>query len=73
MRMPRERVLTESDGPFVQIKERSILPWEVNVAVDTLSEWWESDPDLVRQLLKENLMTLLADAGGKSESTYVNY
>lgn len=59
MRMPRERVLTESDGPFAQLKGRSIFPWEVDVAVDALAECWKSDPGAVGQSLGENLATLL--------------
>jgi len=60
MRMPRERVLTESDGPFAQLKGRSVFPWEVDVAVDALAECWKSDPGSVGQSLGENLATLLA-------------
>ncbi|MEW8199271.1 MAG: Qat anti-phage system TatD family nuclease QatD [Candidatus Thiodiazotropha endolucinida] len=60
MRMPQERVLTESDGPFAQLKGRSIFPWEVDVAVDTLAECWESDPGSVELSLRENLATLSA-------------
>ena len=68
MRMPRERVLTESDGPFAQLKGRSILPWEVGVAVDALAECWESDPGSVGQSLGENLAILLARASATSDS-----
>lgn len=68
MRMPRERVLTESDGPFAQLKGRSILPWEVDVAVDALAECWESDPGSVGQSLGENLAVLLAGASTMSDS-----
>lgn len=62
MRMPRERVLTESDGPLAQLKGRSIFSWEVDVAVDALAECWESDPGSVGQSLGENLAILLAGA-----------
>ncbi|ABA57183.1 TatD-related deoxyribonuclease [Nitrosococcus oceani ATCC 19707] len=60
MRMPRERVLTESDGPFAQIKERSIFPWEVNLAEAKLADLWDSDPGSTGQLLSENLNILLS-------------
>ena len=43
-RMPRARVLTESDGPFARIGGRSIFPWDVDVAVDALAQCWGSDP-----------------------------
>ena len=59
-RMPRARVLTESDGPFARVSGRPILPWEVCVAVDALAECWETDPASTEQLLAENLSNLLA-------------
>lgn len=61
MRMPRERMLTESDGPFAQLKGRSIFPWEVDVAVAVLAEIWGSDPESAGHLLNENLNMLLSD------------
>lgn len=68
MRMPRERVLTESDGPFAQLKGRSIFPWEVDVAVDALAKCWESDSGLVGQILRDNLRILLDSASTKGET-----
>lgn len=66
MRMPRERVLTESDGPFAQLKGRSIFPWEVDVAVDALAECWISDAGSVRKILGENLAVLLTGTSTKT-------
>jgi len=66
MRMPRERVLTESDGPFAQLKGRSIFPWEVDVAVDALAECWVSDAGSVRKNLGENLAVLLTGTSTKT-------
>ena len=67
-RMPHERVLTESDGPFARISGRPILPWEVGLAVDALAECWRSDLGLVELSLQENLAALLASASTLSES-----
>lgn len=57
-RMPRERVLTESDGPFAQFEGRSILPWEASAAVLGLSSVWAIPPAKVEQQLTENLARL---------------
>ncbi len=65
MRMPRERVLTESDGPFAQIKGRSIFPWEVDVTVAVLAELWDSDLESAGQLLSKNLNMLLSNGRHK--------
>ena len=65
-RMPRERVLTESDGPFARISGRPIFPWEVGIAVDTLAESWGSDSASVEQSLDENLSNLLGGPTARS-------
>ena len=73
-RMPRARVLTESDGPFARIGGRSIFPWEVDVAVDGLAQCWGSEPASVEQVLRGNLGILLSGAstGPKAaKTTYV--
>ncbi len=62
-RMPRARVLTESDGPFVQIGGRAVFPWEVVIAVDALAGVWGSDTASIEQILEDNLSNLL---GGPS-------
>ena len=54
-RMPRERILTESDGPFAQINRRSILPWEVSKAVPVLADLWDNNVSETQQILNSNL------------------
>lgn len=38
--MPRDRVLTETDGPFVQVGERPSKPRDVALVVDAIAEVW---------------------------------
>lgn len=57
-RMPRDRVLTESDGPFAQVDSRSIWPWEAARAVLDLSVVWKIPPAAVKQQLSLNLERL---------------
>ena len=61
-RMPRERVLTESDGPFAQIDKRAVLPWEVDRAVTTLADLWDNDPQQTQSVLNDNLRRLTQEA-----------
>lgn len=56
--MPRDRILTESDGPFARIDHRSILPWEVGRAVKILSDLWGSDVEETQLTLNDNLQRL---------------
>ena len=57
--MPRERILTESDGPFAQINRRSILPWEVSRAVPVLADLWDNNVPETQQILNGNLGRLI--------------
>ena len=59
-RMPPDRVLTETDGPFTQVERRALLPWEVSRALPILSELWELTADEVDRRLSSNLRRLVA-------------
>lgn len=54
-RMPKERVLTESDGPFAQIDYRPIWPWEAAQAAVSLAQIWEIDAQGAAVQLQANL------------------
>lgn len=57
-RMPMDRVLTESDGPFAQIEGRSAWPWEASFAVPMLADIWRQHSSVVEQQLFDNLARL---------------
>jgi TatD DNase family protein len=59
-RMPRERVLTESDGPFAQVNGETVMPWHVEKAIHELSRIWSLAPLEVEQTIQLNLQGLLA-------------
>ena len=63
-RMPRDRVLTESDGPFAQLDRRPLFPWDVAATLAALSEIWHADEDAVRATLLNNLESLIRQAFG---------
>jgi len=57
-RMPKERVLTESDGPFATFQGRQATPLDTAVAVSQLARVWGEDDEQVRGRLLENLRRL---------------
>ncbi len=57
--MPRDRVLTETDGPFAQIDGRPALPWEVDGALVALAELWDEPSPSLREKLDDNLWRLV--------------
>jgi TatD DNase family protein len=58
--MPKDRVLTETDGPFARVGGRSVLPWEAERAQVALAEIWAESPEASAGRLRENLRQLLA-------------
>ena len=57
-RMPRDCVLTESDGPFARVGRRAAQPWDVGLAVKRLSRLWGSSVEDTQQTLNDNLHRL---------------
>jgi TatD DNase family protein len=59
-KMPMDRVLTETDGPFSMTKGKSVYPWDVDKVVVGLSEIWGMGHDRTVTTLKENLRRLVS-------------
>ncbi len=62
-RMPRDRVLTEFDGPFANVDNRSALPWDVERAVTGLAGLWNEPEHQIEQMLLGNLKKLVSSDG----------
>lgn len=57
-RMPPDRVLTESDGPFVRQGSRAVWPWEAADVVPMLATCWDQSVSEVGARLLTNLRCL---------------
>lgn len=62
--LPTDRLLTETDGPFVAFGERPARPSDVKHAVDLLAETLAMSRDLVESLVVKNLGELTRSRGG---------
>jgi TatD DNase family protein len=58
--LPRDRVLTETDGPFTRTGDRPAIPGDVSGTVESLARIWEMPADEVSDTLAENLRALHA-------------
>lgn len=56
---PRDRVLTETDGPFIKVDGRDIRPSDIKSTEKGLSEIWGLNPEDVALTIRENLKSLL--------------
>lgn len=62
--LPRERVLTETDGPHTRHGDRPCEPRDVPVLVGALAKLWNDEPDAVRAQLFANMTALHAESTG---------
>lgn len=60
-KMPWDRVLTESDGPFAQVDGQVLFPWHVDQAIKILASLWDISEPEVQQQLMNNLRTLVSE------------
>lgn len=58
-RMPREKVLTESDGPFGKTNDEASAPWDVAIAAQALFDIWGVSSETGNAVLLSNFKSLL--------------
>lgn len=67
-RMPPDRVLTESDGPFATVEGRNALPWDVDATMKKLAELWGLELEIAQQHVRDNFRRLLeSDQGANAK------
>ena len=59
-RMPRDRVLTESDGPFARVGDRAAEPTDIAQAIRELEGIWGIDEGEVSERLLQNYQQLVS-------------
>lgn len=64
----RERLLTETDGPFVQVAGRPALPADVSLVEDYVATAWGQPKAAVRKALRDNFFRLRSGLGGLDDA-----
>jgi TatD DNase family protein len=57
--MPRDRILTETDGPFATMDGETLFPWHAQRAAESLSDLWEVPLHEAETQLSQNLRALV--------------
>lgn len=57
--MPIDRILTESDGPFVKIAGRDCMPENLSFVVDELAKIWSFSREQAQHKIYENFRSIL--------------
>ena len=58
-KMPINRLLPESDGPFTMSDKKLIYPWEAINIVGEISSLWDLNEDVILDQFRKNLRFLL--------------
>jgi TatD DNase family protein len=59
LEIPRTRLLTESDGPFVEVESRGAIPSDVLIAVEGIAQLWRVEPTEAATTILTNFRTLV--------------
>jgi len=62
--MPQERILTETDAPFVKLDGRPAQPQDVSVVVTYFAALWKCTPEEARSRVHQNFARALGDFPG---------
>lgn len=57
--IPKERILTETDGPFINYGREPAKPWHVEKVIQSLGKIWSLDSQKSVELISSNFKTLL--------------
>lgn len=57
--MPKDRILTETDGPFARKGDSPLMPWDVKDAVVGLAQVWQASEEDAQIRLHTNFKSLL--------------
>jgi len=60
-RIPRERMLSETDGPFVELAGQPAQPKDVTRVIDCLARLWDVAPATARDIVSDNFTRLLGE------------
>ncbi|MGC0239577.1 Qat anti-phage system TatD family nuclease QatD [Arthrobacter sp. SD76] len=58
-KMPKNRVLLETDGPFAQYRQSALRPWDVNEGCSLLVDVWDESQARVEDQIRNNERLLL--------------
>jgi TatD DNase family protein len=59
--MPKERVLTETDGPFTKRLGNPLFPWDVSLVIRKVACIWGCDVSEAQAIIDNNFKRLLAN------------
>lgn len=65
-KLPRDRVVPESDGPFAQVNGATVMPWSSGQTAELLAQAWDVPAGEVARTLELNARQLIGLIHGES-------
>lgn len=59
--LPQDRIITESDAPFVKYRGSLVRPKDINVTVKNLAQLWSISEEKTSTIINNNFKSLLSD------------
>ncbi len=66
--IPRDRLLTETDGPFIDVDGRHALPIDVQQTVEGIAKLWNVDPTEAASIVLSNFRTIVESHAAQSKA-----
>lgn len=63
--IPKNRLLTETDGPFTKINRDTVYPWNIPNCYNTIAKLWSCTEPEVETQIETNLSDLLSQVGAR--------
>lgn len=57
--VPKDRVLTETDGPFAKLSGKPLHPWDVQLSIRKIAQIWKCNADEAEEIIINNFRKLL--------------
>lgn len=58
LKIPKSRILTETDGPFGKFRNDPLMPWDIKIVESQLEDLWGMNQIEVTEQLSNNFKTL---------------
>lgn len=68
--IPKERIVTETDGPFATVSGQPCAPAEIPALVDQLARIWAEDPAETRTRIFDTMTLLARQTGAKRDAAF---
>lgn len=63
-RMPGDKIVLETDGPFAQVRRRALSPWDITATLGPIAALWGVTEHEARRRIEANEQALLAPVSG---------